>query len=160
MAEIERRVNVRGIIFNNNQILAQKFKDQNGNESDYWGTPGGGLDRGESLHDGLRREMIEETGIAPKIGKLLFMQQFKMPQWNGEIREHLEFFFHIENPEDYLSIDLEKTSHGAIELTRCEFIDPTTERLLPAFLQTITIANYIESEQPTLLINNLYEHKG
>ncbi len=157
MAELERRINARGIIFHNNQILAQKFKDRDGNESEYWGTPGGGLDAGESLQEGLHREMIEETGIAPKIGKLLFMQQFKMPRWNGDERELLEFFFHIENPEDYQSIDLEATSHGAIELTRCEFINPTKEHLLPAFLQTIALADYIENDQPTLVINNLNE---
>jgi uncharacterized protein with ACT and thioredoxin-like domain len=53
--------------------------------------------------------MIEETGIAPKIGKLLFIQQFD----DGE-KEHLEFFFHIENVEDYEIVDLEATSHGTL----------------------------------------------
>jgi ADP-ribose pyrophosphatase YjhB (NUDIX family) len=30
---------------------------------EFWTTPGGGLDRGESLETGLRRELREETGL-------------------------------------------------------------------------------------------------
>ena len=151
----ERRVNVRGIVFNENMILAQKYKDRDGNESEYWGTPGGGLDPGESLQEGLHREMIEETGIAPKIGKLLFIQQFQMQRYDGSTREELEFFFHIENPEDYKTVDLASTSHGEHELTKTEFIDPRKEYLLPAFLTTVNIAEQISSDQPVIISNNL-----
>ncbi|HMH70374.1 MAG TPA: NUDIX domain-containing protein, partial [Candidatus Saccharimonadales bacterium] len=92
-----RRVSVRGIIFKDGRMLAQQLKPgSDGKVRDYWCTPGGGLEANESLHDGLHREMIEETGIAPKIGKLLFIQQFAERE-----TEFLEFFFHIENPEDY-----------------------------------------------------------
>ncbi len=150
----ERRVNVRGIAFNDNKILAQKFRTYENGETDYWGTPGGGLDPHESLHDGLRREMIEETGIAPKIGKLLFMQQFLFNRDDG-VKEQMEFFFHIENPEDYTSVDLASTTHGTQELTRCEFIDPTKENLLPEFLQSIDINSYIQDDRPVAIIDYL-----
>lgn len=152
---MERRITVRGIAHLDGKILAQKFKQTDGSESDFWGTPGGGLDPAESLHDGLYREMIEETGIAPKIGRLLFMQQFLFTRHNGDVREQLEFFLHIENPEDYIAIDLAKTTHGLLELTRCEYIDPTTENILPEFLQTIPIAEYVTGNQPVYIADYL-----
>lgn len=138
-----RRIAVRGIVFENGKLFAVKHKEKDGTESDFWAIPGGGLDPGESLHDGLHREMIEEMGVAPKVGKLLFIQQYHI-----EKREFLEFFFHIENTNDYRAVDLSTTTHGHVELSRCEFIDPASEYVLPAFLQTIDIGVQISSGQP------------
>lgn len=149
---VKRRIAVRGIIFKDGKILAQQTKRPEGEEVyDYWCTPGGGLEAGESLHEGLHREMIEETGIAPRIGKLLFIQQYG----NRAEQEFLEFFFHIENAEDYGEIDLAATTHGELEIENVEFIIPSRQNLLPAFLQTqdmqdcigngsILIYNYLE----------------
>ena len=46
----KRRVNVRGIIFRNGEILVTKFRQDDDSESPHWGTFGGGLGIGESLH--------------------------------------------------------------------------------------------------------------
>ena len=144
-----RRVATRGIIFKDGKLLVAKFIMRDGSESEHWGTFGGGLDDGESLTDGLHREMIEETGIVPKAGKLLFIQQFGV----GE-KENLEFFFHIENPEDYENIKFEETTHGHVELARHEFVDPATEPVLPAFLRTIDIEDYIKNDRPVFIWND------
>lgn len=88
--------------------------------------------------------MIEETGVTPEIGKLLFIQQYR-----DEKREFLEFFFHITNADAYETIDLASTTHGSLELARCEFIDPRKEYILPEFLQTTDITKAIDSDQPT-----------
>lgn len=150
-----RRVNVRGIIFNDGKLFCQQLTPgADGEIRDYWCTPGGGLDEGESLHAGLYREMIEETGIAPKIGKLLFVQQFH----DGK-KEQLEFFFHIENVEDYEAIDLAATSHGELEIANCEFIDPKHKNVLPALLQSIDLKSYIASNQPVSIWNELSSSK-
>jgi len=142
-----RRVTTRGIIFKDGKLLCQRLKTYRHNEVPYWCTPGGGLDHGESLHRGLHREMIEETGIAPKIGKLLFVQQFT----EDGLQEQMEFFFHIENPEDYATIDLAQTSHGPIEIEHVAFIDPKSEHVLPAFLRTIDIQSVIDAHVPVSL---------
>ena len=142
---MERRITVRGIIYKDGKLFAQTIKQENG-ESNYWCTPGGGLDPKESLLEGLHREMIEETGIAPDIGELLFIQQY-----SDSHKEFLEFFFHIKNPDDYHTIELSKTSHGMIEIERCEFIDPRTENIMPAFLQTLPIDTYINGTLPVLI---------
>jgi ADP-ribose pyrophosphatase YjhB (NUDIX family) len=149
---INRRVNVRGIIFKDDKLLAQQLvPDSNGKERNYWCTPGGGMEEGESLCQGLTREMVEETGITPKIGKLLFIQQFR--DNNGQ--EQLEFFFLIENTEGYKTIDLSKTSHGMLEIKTSSFIDPKNNNLLPAFLQTIDIKDYINSDKPVFIYSSM-----
>ena len=145
-----RRVNVRGIIFNEGKLLVTKFRQEDDSESEHWGTFGGGLDIGESFVVGLHREMIEETGIVPVIGKLLFMQQFN----DGE-KEHLELFFHITNTADYNDIKLEETSHGILELVRHEFVDPKTSFVLPAFLSEVDIQAHIDGTEPILIHNEL-----
>lgn len=145
-----RRIAVRGIAFEDGKLFAVKHKEKDGAESDFWAIPGGGLDPGESLEDGLHREMIEEMGVAPKIGKLLFIQQYR-----SEKREFLEFFFHIENADDYRSVDLSTTTHGHLELSRCGFIGPASEYVLPDFLQTIDIETQISSHQPVHVVSYL-----
>lgn len=147
---MERRIATRGIIEKDGTILAVKHKDDHGNEVDFWATPGGGLNSLESIEDDLTREMIEETGIAPKIGKLLFIQQYR-----DEKREYLEFFFHITNTQDYETIDLSGTTHGALELSRCEFIDPHAENILPEFLQTIDLQHVLKPDTQPQIYNYL-----
>lgn len=154
---MERRVNVRGITIDDaGRIFAVKHRDyQTGAESPFWATPGGGLDVGESLHDGLVREYVEELGITPIIGQLLFVHQFIAHHRDGRSTEKLEFFFHVTNTTDFQKdIDLSTTSHGH-ELTRAAFITASESDLLPTFLQTTDIQQHIATSQPVLFINNL-----
>jgi len=144
-----RRVNVRGIIYKDGKIFAQKLKNKDG-ENNFWSTPGGGLDDGEDLLSGLRREMIEETGIEPQIGRLIFIQQFN----DGE-KERLEFFFHIENADDYMKIDLENTSHGLIEVSKYGFVNPKEKILLPNDLRDTDFEQYINGVKIPLIISHL-----
>lgn len=149
----KRRINVRAIVWNDGKLLAVKHKTKSGEEAKYWALPGGGLDPFEPLAEGLRREMVEETGIAPKIGRLLFGQQLLSGRAGRD--EELEFFFHVTNPDAYESIDLTASSHGAVELDRCEFINPRAETILPDFLQTIDIAAHIHEVRPVTIVDNL-----
>jgi ADP-ribose pyrophosphatase YjhB (NUDIX family) len=146
-----RRISARGIIFKDGKLLCQQLTaNAKSLRPAFWCTPGGGLDIGESITDCLYREMIEETGIPPKIGKLLFVQQF-----SEDDREYLDFFFHIENPEDYHTIDLTATTHGELEIEHIEFIDPRSNNVLPAFLQTIAIQEYIDNDLPVFIYDEL-----
>jgi len=52
------RVSVKALIRNDDgEVLVVK------EHQDKWELPGGGLDHGESIHDGLKRELLEELGI-------------------------------------------------------------------------------------------------
>lgn len=142
-----RRVCVRGIIYKDGKLFCQQLKKQGGVASDFWCTPGGGLDPLEPLIDGLKREMIEETGVAPEIGRLLFIQQYAdSANFSYDEEEQLEFFFHIKNADDYETID-ESASHFDAEIFSCEFVDPKTEHVLPKFLRHIDIQQYIDTDQ-------------
>ena len=155
---MRRRVNVRGIIINNKgEIFCQKLTANTGKGHDFWCTPGGGLEMGEGLLDGLHREMIEETGVKPEIGKLLFIQQFAE---SGEQSAHgpneqLEFFFLITNWQDYQQIDLEQTSHGVEEVAECGFVNPKTTRILPSYLTEVNLDWLINNSTETQILSEL-----
>lgn len=150
---LKRQINVRGIIYKDGKILAQQLTpDHLGNEREFWCTPGGGMNDFESLHQSLTREIIEETGITPEIGKLLFIQQFIDERYDDKI-EQLEFFFQIKNAGDFEIIALENTSHGLIEIKNVDFIDPNNHNLMPKFLQSIDIKDYIVNDKPVFVID-------
>ncbi len=139
---MKRRVNVRGIIINDKgELFCQRLTARNEDGRNFWCTPGGGLDPLESLTDGLRREMIEETGVEPVIGSLLFIQQFAESGENSAHgpNEQLEFFFYITNWQDYETINLEATSHGVAEIAECGFVDLKTTHILPAKLREMDL---------------------
>ncbi len=142
-----RRVCTRGIILKDGKIFAVRQKNGLGQEVDYWCTPGGGLDEDESLLNGLNREIIEETGVEPVIGKLLIVQQFVSAKGN----EQLEFFFEITNADDFNNIDLSKTTHGELELIEFGFVDPKSTDLKPSILNKVDLSNIKE----TLIVNEL-----
>jgi 8-oxo-dGTP pyrophosphatase MutT (NUDIX family) len=61
---------------------------------DYWGTPGGGLNDGESFHDGAQRELIEETGWTDvTVGTEVIHERTRDLQFTDEVvRQHDQFF--------------------------------------------------------------------
>lgn len=138
---MKRRLSVRRLVYRNGKVLSVKqygYKTSSTNE--YWCLPGGGLDDGESLVNGLIREMVEEIGIKPDIGNLLYIQQFI----HNEV-DNLEFIYHIKNADDYLSIDLSKTTHGQEEIDEFDFVDPKNVYILPEFLSDSDIGRDIEA---------------
>ncbi|MDZ7785569.1 MAG: NUDIX hydrolase [Candidatus Saccharibacteria bacterium] len=128
-----RRIAVRGIAVRDNKLLCVRHKMYTGNivGKDFWCLPGGTVDEGENLTAAITREMIEETAITPLIGKLLYINHFQ-----ANNMEHLEFFFHVKNPEDYREVDLSKASHAEEEIAEIDFIDTTKNNVLPEFLTT------------------------
>ncbi len=149
-----RRISVRGIVLHKGKLLCVRLgpspSEGRVGPSDYWCLPGGGLEEGESLHTGLEREMIEETGVKPAIGQLMYVQQFSI----GD-KEYLDFFFHVANHQDYVNIDLSNTTHGEIELAEISFIDPASSHVMPEFLTQEDLRQFVESIQPTRVISRL-----
>src|ERR1700730_11066364 len=100
---MSRRITVRGIIVSDHKLFCVRLTNYREKQApDYWCVPGGGLENGESILSGLDREMTEELGVKPVVGKLLYVQQYK----DAKSDEQLEFFFHIENAKDYFQVDL------------------------------------------------------
>ena len=147
------RICARGLAYKDGKLFGQKLQ---GSTGDWWCTPGGGVEPMESLHDALSREMIEETGIKPDIGRLILVQQFAKPDTStGATIENLEFFFLIENPDDYLDIDITDTSHGTVEIADFGFIDPADKNMLPTILQDDEVIEAIRNNKPVIFHSNL-----
>lgn len=138
-----RRVAVRAIIVDNDKLLLVRLLS-GGKPQNFYCTIGGGLDEGESLTDGIKREVLEETGVVAKVGKLLCIQQY------SDKNDNIEFFFHVTNTEDFKSIDLSKTSHGLEEIAEIGFFNSSEVTVLPEFLKDISIDELINSEEVKL----------
>ena len=63
-------IRITGILIENDEILLvqQKLSDKRN-----WSLPGGRLERGETLSQGLIREMKEETGLDVEIIRMLYL---------------------------------------------------------------------------------------
>ncbi len=71
------RLAVRAVIVEAGRLLLVNAYP--GDDSDLWCAPGGGVERGASLQDNLRREVREETGLGIAPGRLLAVSEFHDP---------------------------------------------------------------------------------
>ncbi|WP_435354307.1 NUDIX domain-containing protein [Emticicia sp. SJ17W-69] len=83
------RVRVCGVCVENGQILLVCHRPILG-EKDYWCPPGGGVDRGETAEEALKREFLEETGFEVEVGKLLKTKEFIQPPLHA-----IELYFSV-----------------------------------------------------------------
>jgi len=98
------KVRCRGIILHEGKLLVVRHSGGR----DFFALPGGHLDFGEDPKECIERELIEELGTAPDIGRLLYVYSFI----DGEARQSIEFFFEIVNGSDYLLHDEKEKSHA------------------------------------------------
>jgi 8-oxo-dGTP pyrophosphatase MutT (NUDIX family) len=103
-------------------------------DKDFWCLPGGKLETGESIKAGLSREIVEELGVKPVIGRLRYVQQYGYGDRHEQ--EAIEFFFQVTNNEDFLNINLADTALGEKEIGEVAFINPKEHKILPTFLAT------------------------
>lgn len=80
--EYKLRVSVVGLFVDHNEVLL--IDQATPPEPDRWDLPGGGLEPSETLMDGLRREVQEETGITDfQVERLLTVVERFYPRKNG-----------------------------------------------------------------------------
>ena len=64
------QIRLTGLLIEDNQILIVK---QRVSTTRSWSLPGGRLENGETIEEGIKREMWEETGLNTRILKLLYL---------------------------------------------------------------------------------------
>jgi ADP-ribose pyrophosphatase YjhB (NUDIX family) len=93
----------------------------------YAALPGGHLEWGEDIKDCIRREIVEELGVEPTLGRLFYINNFV----DDEGIHNVEFFFEVTNGGDYEGCEKRTRSH-AHELAEISWAGPADDiKILP-----------------------------
>ena len=65
-AKAQFRIGVFALIIKDSEVLLGRRRD-----IDWWNLPGGGMEVGETVDEALRREVLEETGLQVRVGRLV-----------------------------------------------------------------------------------------
>lgn len=112
---------VGAVIFNNEKVLLVK----RGKEPGYgkWSIPGGAVELGETLKEGVLREVKEETGLEVEIGGTVEILDWVSRDENGRIKYH------------YVLVDFWCKSHSAE-------VNPSSDVLDARWVQLSDAPNY------------------
>lgn len=123
------KVKVRWVIIDNSKVFLCRLST-----GWFYCLPWWTLEKWETLEECLEREFIEELWVKPIIWDVIYTQQFfsknKETTW-------IDFWYKINNPDDYKNIDLSKTTHW-FELSEVWFYDlDKIENYKPTWLKEI-----------------------
>ena len=131
-------IRVTGILIENNEILLVKQKLSDKRD---WSLPGGKLERGETIQQGIIREMKEETGLDTEVDSLLYLCDVSS---SGNSLLHISFLL--------------RRVGGTISLPSNEFDKNPINDV--QFVAISDLVQYGFSERFIDLINNNFPNKG
>ena len=114
----EFTIRCRAVIIHDGKLLTVRHAGK-----DFLTLPGGQLEFGESPIECVTREVVEERGIPPEIGKLLCVNSFI----DGVSKQPVEFFFEITNAADYIKLEEMHRTH-AHEIDEYVWVAPEDDR--------------------------------
>lgn len=116
-------IKVRAVILHQGKMLMVRHP----HDTSFAALPGGHLEWGEDIRDCVIRETIEELGVKPEVGKLLYINNYT--QEDG--KQYVEFFFEVKNGGDFLDTEKLTRSH-AHEISEIIWVSPNDGiRILP-----------------------------
>ena len=106
------RLRAAAIIIENGSILFAK-----NDSADYYYSIGGGVQLGESTEEAVKREVLEETGIAYEVDRLAFVHEcfFKRAEKAGEVSCHEITFYFLMKARGTQKLDSHSMSEGLPE---------------------------------------------
>lgn len=132
-------VRARAVILHGGKLLVVKHSPS----SSYHALPGGHLEPGETPDICVKREILEELGVEPTLGRLLYIHIFK----DQGVTDTLEFFFEVMNGEDFVNLDGLKRTHSH-ELSEILWADEQNDlNLLPKSIAEDFKAGKVLSDQ-------------
>lgn len=99
---MKKRISVRGIIINKDEIY---FIHRIKNDEEYYVFPGGGLEEGETMNEGLIRELKEEINVKVNIIKELYKLEREESIEYYILCKHISGKFGISNGPEYVSLE-------------------------------------------------------
>ena len=114
-AEKKIIVRVRAIIIDEGKLLVVKHSPT----AKFTALPGGHLEWGEDIQECLIREIIEELGVTPEIGRLLYVNNFI----EKETDQSIEFFFEVTNSHEFKNLENLERTH-AFEIAEIIWASP------------------------------------
>lgn len=147
------RNSAKAIIVKEDKVLLTKNQD---NEGYFYIFPGGGQEHGETLHDALIRECIEEVGLEVDIGDLLHIREYV-----GKNHEYSSFDFNVHQVEFYFVCKLKDEMNNYIKPTKpdshqvgMEWIqinDLPKYRIYPKGLREYIVKHFYDEKSPVYL---------
>lgn len=132
-------IKVRAIILYEGKLLVVRHP----HNTSFVALPGGHLEWGEDIQECLSREIVEELGVKPNIGRLFYINTFTQI----DNKQYVEFFFEIKNGADYLDTEKLTRSH-AYEIAEIVWISSTNDiNILPKLFADDFKAGKIVSDE-------------
>jgi ADP-ribose pyrophosphatase YjhB (NUDIX family) len=113
------KIRCRGIILLDEKMLTVAHSGK----EDRLVLPGGHWEGEEGFKETLERELIEELGVKPEIGPLLYVHTYESKE--GE--KSVEFIFLVLNGADYLDLSEKERTH-AYELAGTEWVSKDCDK--------------------------------
>lgn len=136
-------VRCRGVILDQGELLVATHGSH-----EYYALLGGKLEWGENPLECMKRELIEELGIEPVVGRLLYVNSFV----SGDTQT-VEFLFEILNSADYRDYESRVRTH-AHELAGLDWITKdNAKELLPKAVSEDFKNGTLLSDKPRFIYN-------
>ncbi len=103
---METKIVVTGILKDNDLFLIVKRNDFDELYPSAWEFPGGHLERGETLKEGLKRELKEEIGITCEFNPIITNYYDEVKEIDGVLVHNLEIDFIINVDRKNIDIKL------------------------------------------------------
>ncbi|THV21463.1 NUDIX hydrolase [Peteryoungia ipomoeae] len=138
----KRRFNHRiaGLAFREGHVLVHRATHET-----FWTFPGGRAEIGETSEETLRREMMEELGVAVEIGQLLWIVE-NFFDYEGKAWHELGLYYRMQVPESFPfhATDIVHRNQDGRNALEFKWVPATTAALRALDIPPYFIADAIE----------------